>query len=94
MNLPAQAFTPPPKVNSAVVQLIPRQNLNERMSLISPLEKVTALAFNQRRKMLRGSLKPLLNDNPTLLETCGIKETARAEEISIDGFIKLAKAIA
>lgn len=87
MDLPARAFTPPPKVDSAVVLLTP---LPERPAdtLIAALEKVTAAAFGQRRKMLRSSLKPLGGE--ALCAAAGIEPQARAEEIAVDGFLALA----
>ena len=87
MDLPARAFTPPPKVDSAVVLLTP---LPERPAdaLIAALEKVTAAAFGQRRKMLRSSLKPLGGE--ALCAAAGIEPKARAEEIAVDGFLALA----
>lgn len=88
MKLPARAFTPPPKVDSAVVRLDPRA---ERPSddLIRKLETVTRAAFGQRRKMLRSSLKPLGGE--TLLRAAGIDPDARAETIPVEGFLKLAE---
>ncbi len=84
------AFVPPPKVRSAVVSLVPRQTplACDRLAL----ERVTEAAFGQRRKMLRQSLKRLLPDPSTLLATVGIEPTARAEEISMAGFVALARA--
>lgn len=87
-----RAFTPPPKVTSAVVHLTPEPPRRE----VSPalVEQVTKAAFGQRRKMLRQSLKPLGGDPLALLEAAGLPETARAEEITIDGFCRLAQALA
>ena len=87
MDLPARAFTPPPRVNSAVVLLTPRA-LRPSDALIAALEKVTASAFGQRRKMLRSSLKPLGGE--ALCAAAGIEPSARAEEIAVDGFVALA----
>jgi 16S rRNA (adenine1518-N6/adenine1519-N6)-dimethyltransferase len=86
------AFMPPPKVTSSVVRLTPRPKplpCDRRA-----LERVTAAAFGQRRKMLRQSLKSLAVDPFALLATAGIAPTARAEEIPVDGFIRLAQAFA
>jgi 16S rRNA (adenine1518-N6/adenine1519-N6)-dimethyltransferase len=91
-EIPAAAFTPPPKVTSTVVQITPRpQPLcpAERESL----ERVTAAAFGQRRKMLRQSLKQIAVQPRALLAAAGIAETARAEEIDIAGFCALARAL-
>jgi 16S rRNA (adenine1518-N6/adenine1519-N6)-dimethyltransferase len=87
MDLPARAFTPPPKVDSAVVLLTP---LTERPSdaLLAALERVTAAAFGQRRKMLRSSLKPIGGE--ALCAAAGVDPQARAEEIPVAGFLALA----
>jgi len=90
MTLPARAFTPPPKVESAVVRLDPRP---ERPSPArrARLETVTRAAFGQRRKMLRASLKALGGE--TLCQRAGIDPAARAEEIDVAGFLRLADAL-
>jgi 16S rRNA (adenine1518-N6/adenine1519-N6)-dimethyltransferase len=89
MHLPAAAFTPPPKVASAVVHLVPRADRPDR-TLLKALERVTAAAFGQRRKMLRSSLKQL--GGAELCETAGISPEDRAEVIDLDGFLRLARA--
>jgi len=89
-DISPQAFTPPPKVTSAVVQLVPRA-APEPCSL-AMLEKVTAAAFGQRRKMLRASLKSLASPADALIEAAGLTPTARAEEIDVSGFVRLANA--
>jgi 16S rRNA (adenine1518-N6/adenine1519-N6)-dimethyltransferase len=91
-DVPAQAFTPPPKVTSSVVQLIP----NPRPLPVDPdvLERVVAAAFGQRRKMLRQSLKSLGADPLSLLAAADLDETRRAEEIDVAGFVGLANAFA
>ncbi len=86
------AFVPPPKVTSSVVQLIPRPA--PAACHARALQRVTAAAFGQRRKMLRQSLKSLGVDPGALLEAAGIEPTARAEEIPVKGFVKLANAFA
>ena len=84
-------FVPPPKVTSSVVELIPRA---EPMSCDSGLlERVTASAFGQRRKMLRQSLKTLQPDPLPLLAAVGLPPTARAEDIPVEGFVALARAL-
>jgi len=90
MKLPAQAFTPPPKVESAVVRLTPRAARPPDVPF-SALETVTAAAFGQRRKMLRSSLKPLGGEE--LLAKVGIDPTARAEELPLSAFEDLARAL-
>ncbi len=87
-DISPKAFTPPPKVTSSVVQMIPRAApLAADMAV---LERVTAAAFGQRRKMLRQSLKSLGTDPLPLLAAAGIAETSRAEEIDVAGFVRLA----
>ena len=83
------AFVPPPKVTSSVVRLIPRA---EPLACNSQaLQRVTEAAFGQRRKMLRQSLKLLGVDTGALLAEAGIEPTARAEEIAVEGFVRLAQ---
>jgi len=90
MKIPSQAFTPPPKVDSAVVHLTPRKDRPTDI-LLSDLEKITAAAFGQRRKMLRSSLKSLGGEN--LLAQTNIDPQRRAEELSLAEFEKLARAL-
>jgi len=85
------AFVPPPKVTSSIVRLRPR-SADRRLADLRPLERLTAAAFGQRRKMLRQSLRSLGVEPLALLAAAGIAETARAEEISIEGFVALARA--
>ncbi|MFT5001306.1 MAG: 16S rRNA (adenine1518-N6/adenine1519-N6)-dimethyltransferase, partial [Planctomycetota bacterium] len=92
MEIPPQAFTPPPKVNSAVV------HIEKRDEMLFPadeaiLTRVVAAAFGQRRKMLRASLKGLNPNIEAVLSDVGIKPTERAENISIEGFCALARAV-
>ncbi|MFN3931483.1 MAG: 16S rRNA (adenine(1518)-N(6)/adenine(1519)-N(6))-dimethyltransferase RsmA [Brevundimonas sp.] len=91
MHLPAAAFTPPPKVASAVVHLVPKAERPDR-DLLKALERVTAAAFGQRRKMLRSSLKPL--GGAELCEAAGLSPEDRAEVIDLAGFLRLARAVA
>ena len=86
------AFVPPPKVVSTVVELTPREKplACERAAL----ERITAAAFGQRRKMLRQSLKSLGADPLALLAAADLEPTARAEDIPVDGFVALARALA
>ena len=92
LNLPPEAFTPPPKVSSAVVHLKalekPRFEADAKT-----LERVVAKAFNQRRKMLRAALKGLAPDLEDRLLAAGIKPTDRAEVIGLEQFCALARAI-
>lgn len=89
-DVPPQAFTPPPKVVSAVVQITPRPT-PLAPARRATLEAVTAAAFGQRRKMLRQSLRSLGVDTAALIESAGVPETARAEEIDVVGFCTLAR---
>jgi 16S rRNA (adenine1518-N6/adenine1519-N6)-dimethyltransferase len=89
-NIDKRAFTPPPNVTSTVVKLVPRaQPLAP--ARMATLERVTAAAFGQRRKMLRSSLKSLGNVE-ALLAAAHIEPTARAEELSVEAFCALARA--
>jgi 16S rRNA (adenine1518-N6/adenine1519-N6)-dimethyltransferase len=84
------AFVPPPSVTSAIVRLEPRSQPLAPANL-GDLEKITAAAFGQRRKMLRQSLKPLGGE--ALLEKAGIDPTARPEDLKIEQFAALARAL-
>jgi len=85
------AFTPPPKITSSVVELVP--NPVPLACDKAALARVTQSAFGQRRKMLRQSLKSLGVDAGALLTTAGIEETRRAEEIDVAGFVALANVL-
>jgi 16S rRNA (adenine1518-N6/adenine1519-N6)-dimethyltransferase len=89
-DLPPSAFTPPPKVTSTVVHLTPKRNRTDKAQFRT-MEKLTAAAFGQRRKMLRQSLKSLGVDEARMLEDCAIAPTARAEEIDVAGFVRMAE---
>lgn len=86
------AFVPPPKVTSSLVKLVPRPS--PAPCEVKMLERVTASAFGQRRKMLRQSLRTLGRDPLPLLDSAGIEPTKRAEEIPVAGFVALANALA
>ncbi|RAK68650.1 16S rRNA (adenine(1518)-N(6)/adenine(1519)-N(6))-dimethyltransferase RsmA [Phenylobacterium kunshanense] len=89
LDAPARAFTPPPKVDSAVVRLEPRAD-RPSSERLDALQRITAAAFGQRRKMLRSSLKALGGEE--LIVAAGLDPQARAEVISIEGFLALADA--
>ncbi|MEX0340237.1 MAG: 16S rRNA (adenine(1518)-N(6)/adenine(1519)-N(6))-dimethyltransferase RsmA [Arenibacterium sp.] len=93
MSLPPEAFTPPPKVSSAVVHLtaLPHARFEADASTLS---HVVAKAFNQRRKMLRAALKGIAPDIEDRIRAAGLKPTDRAENISIEGFCALSRQIA
>ncbi|MGX9350520.1 16S rRNA (adenine(1518)-N(6)/adenine(1519)-N(6))-dimethyltransferase RsmA [Shimia sp. W99] len=90
MSLPPGAFTPPPKVSSAVVHLkaLPEPRFPARAPTLS---RVVAAAFNQRRKMLRAALKGQAPDIEDRLIAAGIKPTERAEQVSLEQFCALAR---
>ncbi len=90
LTLPPSAFTPPPKIDSAVVHLValPQPRFP---APAKTLERVVATAFNQRRKMLRSALKTLDPAIESRLERLGIAPTARAEEIGLEAFCALAR---
>lgn len=92
MTLPPEAFVPAPKVHSAVVHLValPQPRFPASPAVLS---RITAAGFNQRRKMLRASLKSVHPDIESLLTSVGISPTARAEEISLESFCALARAV-
>ena len=89
-DIPPRAFTPPPKVTSTVLQLTPRPRPLHAASKTA-LERVTAAAFGQRRKMLRQSLRVLTPAAADLLAAAEIPETARAEELTVEQFCALAR---
>ncbi len=92
-DIDPRAFTPPPKVTSTLVRLVPRA---EPLAPADPeaLSRVVAAAFGQRRKMLRASLRTLGVETEALLAAAGLPPTARAETIDIAGFCALARAYA
>ncbi len=91
-DIPPQAFVPAPKVTSTVVHLTPRATPRAVCDQ-ALLERVTAAAFGQRRKMLRQSLKSLGGDTAALIAASGAEPTARAEELSVEQFCALARAL-
>jgi 16S rRNA (adenine1518-N6/adenine1519-N6)-dimethyltransferase len=92
MSLPPEAFTPAPKVHSAVVHLsaLPAPRFPADQATLS---RITAMGFGQRRKMLRSSLKSLMPGIEAVLEQVGIAPTARAEEIDLERFCALARLV-
>jgi 16S rRNA (adenine1518-N6/adenine1519-N6)-dimethyltransferase len=89
MELPAKAFTPPPKVDSAVIVLTP---LADRPPdrVVEALQTVSQAAFGQRRKMLRSSLRTLGGE--ALCRAAGVDPSVRAETVPVEGFLELARA--
>ena len=93
LNLPPEAFSPPPKVSSAVVRFIPRESPLAAGSA-KMLARVTSAAFGHRRKMLRQSLKSLTPMPELLLREAGIEPTLRAEQLTVADFARLAAIMA
>jgi len=92
LTLPAAAFTPRPKVDSSLVELVPKE-VPQPACDVSTLERVTAAAFGQRRKMLRSSLRQITPDAEELLQGLGIDPKRRAEELQIGDFCRIANAL-
>jgi 16S rRNA (adenine1518-N6/adenine1519-N6)-dimethyltransferase len=92
-SLPPSVFTPPPKVSSALVEIVPANEPAEAAP-IPILEEVTAAAFGQRRKMLRSSLAALGADTAALLRDADIDPSQRAERLTIPDFVRLARHLA
>jgi 16S rRNA (adenine1518-N6/adenine1519-N6)-dimethyltransferase len=86
------AFTPAPKVTSSIVQLIPRQSFEVSCD-VKDLEKVTAAAFGQRRKMLRSSLRGAFDQPESILADLGINPELRAEQLQVNDFARLSKVL-
>ena len=91
-GIPPAAFTPRPKVESSLVEFIPRA-APEPPCDVQRLERVTAAAFGQRRKMLRSSLRQLTPTSEALLQGLGIAPQARAEELDVADFCRIANAL-
>lgn len=89
-TLPPRAFTPSPKVNSSLVEFIPREE-PEPAGSTTALQKVVAAAFGQRRKMLRQSLKTLMHDPEVTLKIADIQPSLRAEALTISQFCDIAR---
>jgi len=93
LDVSPDAFDPPPKVDSAIVRMIPKARAELPAVAADDFEKVVAAAFGQRRKMLRNTLRELFPDDVSaLLESLGVAPTARAEELSGEAFVRIANA--
>ena len=90
LSLPPQAFTPPPKVESALVEFMPLP-APEPDCRPESLEAVTGAAFGQRRKMLKSSLRQIADDSEELLERAEIPANLRPEQLDVGQFVKLAR---
>jgi 16S rRNA (adenine1518-N6/adenine1519-N6)-dimethyltransferase len=91
-DIDRRAFTPPPKVTSSLVRIDPGAPALRGLKA-ADIERATAQAFGQRRKMLRAGLRGLGVNVEALLERAGIDPTARAEQLSIEDFCRLAAAL-
>jgi 16S rRNA (adenine1518-N6/adenine1519-N6)-dimethyltransferase len=91
LTVPPGAFKPPPKVDSAVVRLVPHSTPPVEVTSVNTLERVCAQAFNQRRKTIRNSLKDCLTEEQ--LTEIGLNPTARAEVLSLQDFATIANAV-
>ena len=89
-DVPPTAFDPPPKVTSAIVRMIPLATASIGIVDPSTFARVVALAFSQRRKMLRNTLA----DHAAAMERVGIVPTARAEDVTVDAYVALANDVA
>jgi 16S rRNA (adenine1518-N6/adenine1519-N6)-dimethyltransferase len=90
LEVPPEAFDPQPKVNSAVVRMIPRKDFSLNVAQWSALEKVVAAAFSQRRKMLRTNLQTFSER----LHLTELELKSRAQDISVDRYIEWARVLA
>lgn len=88
IDVPPESFDPPPKVQSAVVRLIPREVTELKAKRQEKLSRVVQTAFSQRRKMLRNTLKGVLSDAD--FEELGIDPTRRAEDLAVDDYVRIA----
>lgn len=88
MELPPSAFTPPPKIDSTVVHFVPRESAAD-WPRFATVEKILAAAFQQRRKMIRSSLK----EYTAAMESTGLEQTLRAEDVSVEQYLALARAV-
>ncbi|MCC2617815.1 16S rRNA (adenine(1518)-N(6)/adenine(1519)-N(6))-dimethyltransferase RsmA [Aestuariibacter halophilus] len=91
LHVPPGAFKPPPKVDSAVVRLVPHASPVVDVKDTACLEQITAMAFNQRRKTIRNSLKDALTEQD--IADCGLAPDIRAEKLSLADFARLANAL-
>jgi 16S rRNA (adenine1518-N6/adenine1519-N6)-dimethyltransferase len=89
-HIPASAFSPPPKVDSALIHIIPKPT-QPTATEFKTMERLTAAAFGQRRKMLRGALKPLGGE--TLLQAANLDPTRRAETLTVQEFERLVQVL-
>lgn len=93
LRLPPGAFRPPPKVDSAVVRLVRRQTPRALPEVERAAREIARTVFGHRRKMMRKTLGPHFDDPIATLESLGLRETARPEELSVDDFVRLGRAL-
>jgi 16S rRNA (adenine1518-N6/adenine1519-N6)-dimethyltransferase len=86
-DVPRQAFTPPPKITSSIIRLVPKAQVANIS--VTDLAMVTQAAFGQRRKMLRSTLKSISSEPEALCALADISPTARAETLSVADFCRL-----
>ncbi|HAU14692.1 MAG TPA: 16S rRNA (adenine(1518)-N(6)/adenine(1519)-N(6))-dimethyltransferase, partial [Gammaproteobacteria bacterium] len=86
-QVPPTAFNPPPKVDSAIVRLVPHTTLPVTTRCTRSLNKIVTAAFNQRRKTIRNALKSYADD--ALLEEAGIRPEVRPEQVSLAQYAHL-----
>ena len=91
LDVPPESFEPAPKVDSAVVRLIPRPAVELTVKNEGKFAALVSVAFAQRRKMLRNNLKDILGD--TGFEQLGIAPTARAEQLSLEDYIRISNSL-
>ncbi len=91
LDVPPESFDPPPKVDSAVVRLIPKAVAERGACDEGTLERVVTAAFSQRRKMLRNTLKGILDE--AAFAALGIAPTARAEELAVEDYVRIANSL-
>ncbi|MEM7210229.1 MAG: 16S rRNA (adenine(1518)-N(6)/adenine(1519)-N(6))-dimethyltransferase RsmA [Pseudomonadota bacterium] len=90
-DVPPQAFTPPPKVDSAVVRLVPRRTPPADVGDLQAFERLVHQAFSQRRKTLRNTLRPLLN--VAQIQACDVDPGDRAESLDLQAFARLSRTL-
>jgi 16S rRNA (adenine1518-N6/adenine1519-N6)-dimethyltransferase len=90
-DVPPTCFSPAPKVTSSVVKLIPKKDITERLKIYQNIKTICNKTFNQRRKMLRNTLKDLFPNPKLTLESIGLHAEMRPEELSVENFATLAE---
>ena len=86
INVPRTSFFPQPKVDSAIISVVPRENLEDKLHIYKKLELLCKVVFNKRRKTLRNSISSLLQDPETSLLSVGIDPNRRPETLTVEEF--------